>query len=66
MPRWRADSKLDPMSLAGLIAGRDLSQAIHAVLSDSDRVLKTLERAVRPDEYTDPMDIFLFGKRRPR
>lgn len=53
----------DPMSLAALIAGRDTRDAVRAVLSDSERVRKTLDRAL-PTKFTDPMDVWLMGPTR--
>lgn len=58
-----ARSGTDPMSLAGLISGRATSQAARAVLSNSERVRKTLEAVAPVRHYTDRMDIFLFAPR---
>lgn len=53
----------NPMSIAGLTSGRQIRQAVRAVLSDSERVRETLDR-VTPKKWTDPLDIWLYSPAR--
>lgn len=50
----------NPMSIAGLTSGRQVRDAVRAVLSDSERVRETLDR-VMPKTWTDPLDIWLYS-----
>lgn len=50
----------NPNSLAALISGRAIRDAVRAVLSDSPRVRETLDR-VMPKTWTDPLDIWLYS-----
>lgn len=53
----------NPNSIAALISGRSIRDAVRAVLSDSERVRKTLA-SVEPRTFTDPFDQWLMGPRK--